>query len=152
MIVWRLARAVYPALDGEGARRHGGRWNAAGTPVAYTSEHLSLAVLEALVHTDPDLLPDDLTAYRIDVPDDLAELALSAFDAGAFPADWRDPYVSVRLGDAWAAPGGEALLVVPSLVVPQERNVLVNPRHPDAGRIQVVGSEPFALDSRLVGR
>lgn len=154
MIVWRLARAVYPALDGEGARRHGGRWNAPGTPVAYTSEHLSLAVLEALVHTDPDLLPDDLTAYRVEVPDDLAAPALAAYDAGTLRGDWRDPAVSVRLGEAWAAldgPGG-AVLVVPSLVVPQERNVLVNPRHPDAGRVRVASSEPFAFDSRLVSR
>ena len=118
----------------------------------YTSEHLSLAVLEALVHTAPDLLPDDLTAYRIDVPDDLASRAFDAFDIGALPAQWRDPDVSGRLGDAWAGSDDNALLVVPSLIVPQERNVLLNPRHPDAGRIRVVGAEAFAFDSRLLAR
>lgn len=147
MIVWRLALAAYPALDGEGARRRGGRWNEPGTPVVYTSEHLSLAVLESLVHADPDLLPDDLTAFQIEVPDEIAESALAA---GPLPDDWEDPDVSVRLGQEWVASGGP-VLVVPSIVVPRERNVLLNPRLARASEIRVVGQEPFAFDARLFG-
>ncbi len=144
MTVWRLARAAYPALDGEGARRVGGRWNRPGTAVVYTSAHLSLAVLEALVHTDPDLLPADLVAFEIDVPDDLAAPALLADDG-------RDAEASAAVGTAWAAAGPAALLV-PSVLVPRERNVLVNPRHPEARRVRIVGQEPFAFDPRLAGR
>ena len=150
MVVWRLARAVYPALDGEGARRRGGRWNEPGTPVVYTSEHLSLAVLESLVHADPDLLPDDLTAFQIEIPDEIAEPALVAFEAGGLPDGWEAPDVSARLGQEWAASGG-AVMVVPSVVVPQERNVLLNPRHARAPEIRVVRREPFAFDTRLLG-
>ena len=68
MTVWRLARAVYPALDGEGARLNGGRWNEPGTPIVYTAGSLSLAALEVLVHLNPDRLPDDLVAYGIALP------------------------------------------------------------------------------------
>ena len=151
MIVWRLARAAFPALDGEGARRHGGRWNSPGTPVVYTSEHLSLAVLEALVHTDPDLLPDDLTAFQIEIPGDVAGPGPSAFGPDDLPDDWQDPGVSVHIGEAWIARGGPAL-VVPSALVRQDRNVLLNPRHPDAGLVRVVGQETFSFDPRLVAR
>ena len=150
MIVWRLARLVYAALDGEGARRRGGRWNEPGTPVVYTSEHLSLAVLESLVHADPDLLPDDLTAFQIEVPDEIAGPALAAFEESPPPDTWGDPDVSARVGWEWVASGGP-VLVVPSAVVPQERNVLVNPRHERASEIRVVGREPFAFDARLFG-
>lgn len=150
MIVWRLARAVYPALDGEGARRQGGRWNAPGTPVVYTSEHLSLAVLEALVHTDLDLLPEDLTAFQIEIPDDVAGPALEAYAQSPFPDDWQDPDVSVELGQAWAA-SGSPVLVVPSVVLPRERNVLLNPRHAQVLGVRVAAQEPFAFDARLLG-
>ena len=68
MTVWRLARAVYPALDGEGARLNGGRWNEPGTPIVYTAGSLSLAALDVLVHLNPDRLPDDLVAYGIALP------------------------------------------------------------------------------------
>lgn len=116
----------------------------------YTSEHLSLAVLESLIHADPDLLPDDLTAFQIEIPSEIAEPALAAFEKNPLPDDWEDPDVSVRLGQEWVASGGPAL-VVPSIVVPQERNVLLNPRHARAPEIHVVGWEPFAFDTRLFG-
>ena len=64
----RLAREPFQDLDGEGARLHGGRWNSVGTPVVYTSSTLALAVLEMLVHVDPEDLPKDLVALRPDVP------------------------------------------------------------------------------------
>ena len=68
MTVWRLARAVYPALDGEGARLNGGRWNEPSTPIVYTAGSLSLAALDVLLHLNPDRLPDDLVAYGIALP------------------------------------------------------------------------------------
>lgn len=72
MYVWRLTRSGQTSLDGEGARRAGGRWNAPGVPVVYTVAHLSLAVVELLVYVRPERVPDDLVALEIEVPDNLA--------------------------------------------------------------------------------
>ena len=147
MIVWRLARRKHVALDGEGARLAAGRWNSWGTPVVYASEHLSLAVLEVLVHVDSDLLPQDLTAFRIEIPDGVSTARL---DTATLPRGWRTRIDRCRrLGDAWIAEARTAVLAVPSAVIPHETNVLINPRHEDSGRIHVVGSERFQLDARL---
>lgn len=70
MRVWRIAREVYPLLDGEGARRWGGRWNSPGTPIVYTASSSALAVLESLVARDEEDAPEDLILASIRVPDD----------------------------------------------------------------------------------
>ena len=72
MIVYRLAKAAFTALDGEGARLFGGRWNSPGRPMIYTAASPSLAVLEVLVHLDLpiDLMPDDYRLLAIEIPDD----------------------------------------------------------------------------------
>jgi RES domain-containing protein len=147
--VYRIARVRYAALDGEGARLVGGRWNSVGVPVVYTALTRALAVLESLVHADPDLVPPDLTTFEIDVPDGLAE---ETVDRDALPADWRRPghLRCVELGDTWFRRGGTPLLRVPSAVVPEEMNLLINPRHRDAARVEVISSAPFAFDARLL--
>jgi RES domain-containing protein len=150
MRVWRLARRVYSALDGEGARRAGGRWNSPGVPVVYTSSALSLAVLELLAHTDPDLLPNDLYAFEIEVPGSLTPRLL---DVSTLPSNWRQipNHPACRaIGDDWLKARSHALLGVPSAVIPEELNYLINPAHPDTGRIKVVRSRPFSLDQRLL--
>src|SRR5919198_3247531 len=88
MIVWRLARAPHAALDGEGGRRAAARWHTRGRPIVYTASHLSLAVLELLVHVDPDEIPADLLALTIDVPDDVA---VETLDTRSLPSDWQGP-------------------------------------------------------------
>jgi RES domain-containing protein len=151
MLAHRLVKARNAAapLDGEGARRAGGRWNPRGMAVAYCASSLSLAVLELLVHVDTNALPDDLVAIQVDIPDDLPARRVLATD---LPGDWRQDSgrAALRaLGARWFRDRREPLLVVPSVVVPGERNVLINPLHPDAGRIEVVAREPFRLDPRL---
>ena len=151
MRLWRLGPARHPPLDGEGARRASGRWNPRGVPMVYTSAHLSLAVLEKLVHVDFDTFPADVVSYEIEVPDDLAvrTLALAALPRGwdAMPA----PQSTQLLGRAWIEDAtGPGILSVPSVVVPRERNFLLNPSHPDAKRWKVVHREPFRLDARLL--
>ena len=149
MRVWRLARSVYPTLDGEGARLYGGRWNGPGTPVVYTAGSLSLAALELLVHLNPDRLPEDLIAYGVDVPDGLAVEEVAATN---LPDGW-DRRAEVpqlrRIGEDWAASAKTAALSVPSAVIPEERNVLLNPRHPAADEIRVAYHRPFDFDPRL---
>ena len=150
MRVWRIARAAYPPLDGEGARLHGARWNSPGVAVAYTAGSLALAIVELLVHTDPDLIPADLTAFEIEIPDGTATTRV---EHGALRDGWTDhtDFSPCReIGDAWARGGESCILQVPSAVVPEESNFLVNPRHPDAATIRVLSSRPFAFDPRLL--
>ena len=149
MRVWRLARSVYPALDGEGARLYGGRWNEPGTPVVYTAGTLSLAALEQLVHLSPDRLPGDLVAYGVDIPDGLTVEEIAASE---LPDGWDRRVEAAelrRIGERWAEKKEAAALSVPSAVIPEERNYLINPRHPAAGEIRVAYQRPFDFDPRL---
>ena len=151
MRVHRLVKARHAgsALDGEGARRVGGRWNAPGIPVAYCASTLSLAVLELLVHVDPISIPEDLVAEEIDIPDGLP---MADWRPGNLPERWREEAGKPALqamGGAWARAGASGVLRVPSVIVPAEPNVLINPAHPDAGRIRRVAQAPFTQDPRL---
>lgn len=150
MDLWRIARQAHAALDGEGARLHGGRWNSPGTAVVYAASHLSLAALEYLVGIDPDDAPDDLVALRLHVPDGAPELV---YRAATVPAAWQrtpPPPECQAIGDQWARNGEHLLLRIPSVLVPEEGNVLVNPTHPDASLVRIVQSRPFAFDPRLL--
>ena len=150
MLVWRITRAAHQALDGEGARLNGGRWNSEGVAVVYASSTLSLAALEYLAHVDPEDVPGDLVAMGVEVPDDLPDERIRASD---LPPDWNrvpDHPACVDRGDAWARAARTPLLRVPSAIVPEEESVLLNPRHPDAARVGVDLTRPFAFDPRLL--
>jgi RES domain-containing protein len=150
VIVWRLARLAHVKLDGEGARLAGGRWNSRGYPAVYTSSRLSLAALELLVHTDVPLVPPDLVACEIDVPD---TPDIETVEFADLPRDWRLPgHPSCRaLGDRWLDAGRTVVLRVPSAVVPEEWNYIINPAHRAAKAIEIVRRRKFAFDSRLLG-
>ena len=136
---WRVGRAAHADLSGEGARRHGGRWNSPGLPMVYTAEHPALAVLEVRVHLDlpPELLPDDYVLMRVDLPDEPPE------EVAAMPSDPRS------VGDDWLRSGRTAVLRVPSAIVPTATNLLLNPRHPRAAEARVPLTRPFQFDARL---
>lgn len=151
MLLWRLTPKTHSAkpLSGEGSRRHGGRWNHAGTAVVYSSATLSLAVLEYLVNLDVSHLPTDLVSIELNVPDNLSRKEISAND---LPPTWRDypgPEDLKDIGSAWIKTGADPLLVVPSAVIPREFNFVINPDHPAAVGIKTVKIEPFTLDPRL---
>ena len=145
MIVYRLCKATHIALDGEGARLWGGRWNSAGRPTVYTAATPSLAVLEVLVHLDlpADLLPDDLRLLTIAVPDD-APLRVP-------DGDTADDAACIAQGDAFLDIGDALAFRVGSVLIPQEWNMLLNVRHADMARVALTADEPFRLDPRLVG-
>lgn len=150
MILWRITRTPYQALDGEGARLYGGRWNSEGVSVVYGSASLSLAALEYLVHVDLEDVPADLVAMRIEVPKDAG---ISRISSDELPTGWNltpSRPECVEIGDAWAHKGAELMLHAPSAIIPEEYNVLVNPRHPHAKHVRVVGTRPFAYDPRLL--
>jgi len=147
---WRLCKRRYAAsaFSGEGARAGGGRWNLPGTAVVYTSGSLSLAALEALVHMDAGDAPDDLVAMAVDIPEGLHVKDVAIRE---LPRNWRatpGPPALQRLGSEWAKGLETAVLSVPSVVVPQERNYLLNPAHADLKRIRIGKPMRFVLDAR----
>ena len=149
MLLWRLCSARYPALTGEGARRAGGRWNHKGTKMVYCSGSLALAVLEVFVHLDSSLLPDDLVAVAVEVPD---EIVIDRLDPATLPPDWRDipgPEALRDTGTDWVASGTGVALAVPSAIIEQEWNYLLNPDHPEFAKLLARAPEPFRFDARM---
>jgi len=147
--VWRVCSKRHQRFDGEGARRYGGRWNHAGTPVVYTSGSLSLAALELFVHVDIDIASADLVAIQVDVPD---SIAIDTIKIESLPKNWRRypaPEALKDIGTAWGAKASTAILAVPSSVIPEERNYLLNPAHRDFKRIRIRKPMPFHFDARM---
>lgn len=144
MQIFRICRDIHQTLDGEGARLCGGRWNSPGFPLVYTSEHISLCVLEQLVHLDPDLIPDNWVVVTIEIPDHLSSEELSKLPA--------KENATRKFGDRWLSEKRSLLLKVPSIVVTQECNVLLNPLHSEMKKVIIKGVTPFVFDPRFIER
>ncbi len=143
------AEYVRTAFDGEGAYRYGGRWSSSGVRLCYTSEHQSLAMLEYFVHLDPDDAPDDLMLASADIPDDLSRAQKGPKE---LPSHWREtpapPSLAV-IGDRFVRESAGALLIVPSALAPSENNWLLNPLHPDFGKVLIRPVEHLSYDPRM---
>jgi RES domain-containing protein len=151
MLVWRICKAAHvkSGFSGAGAEQHGGRWNHKGLPMVYASSSLSLAALELFVHLQPDSVPDDLRSIVATIPHELPSEELKISD---LPANWRDypaPASLRDIGSAWLRELRSLMLFVPSAVNPEEKNVLINPRHPAASRISGFRSKSFQFDPRM---
>jgi RES domain-containing protein len=149
--VYRLLRAPYSKkpFDGEGAYRFGGRWSSPGVRLAYSAEHLSLAMVEYFVHIDPDDPPKDLVVAAADIPNSVSRRTIAAKN---LPVNWRAtpaPPELAAMGDAFALDCFAAVLIVPSALAPAESNWLINPRHPHFARIRIHLPEPFQYDPRF---
>jgi RES domain-containing protein len=141
MRVSRLVKRAYADnLDGTGAYLTGGRWNSKGKFVVYTASCGALAVVEYLAHIKT--LPKGLMLVLIEIPD-----TLKIEKVRAIPAD---PVAFLQIGDDWLDTNATSVLEVPSVLVPRQLNYLINPKHPLAGAIQIIESNPFAFDSRLI--
>jgi RES domain-containing protein len=146
---WRIDRKIYRAttFTGEGARLYGGRWNSQSFSVVYTAEHRSLAMLEVLVHLRK---PKDYELYSVKFDESLVqELATDNLPRGW---DAEPPTSNTQeIGDKWVMSASSAVLSVPSAVVPEERNYILNPRHADFKHMQIDGPFPCYFDPRLLG-
>jgi RES domain-containing protein len=140
------------AFSGEGARLEGARWNLPGTPAVYAASTLGLALLEFLVHVDPsemDLARLDLETRTADIPSDLAILEVPS---RSLPDQWNAiPWSrsSQTYGARFLHEAKYLVIAVPSVVVPSERNYLLNPLHPDFPKIRLGPPKPFVIDHRL---
>jgi RES domain-containing protein len=150
VLVWRLSAKQYWKFDGAGAKTAGGRWNSPGHAVVYTSATVSLAVLEFLAHFSRNRIVKEVVLTSAEIPSGIEVLRISV--SGLLDG-WRlspPPEHLQMIGDEWIANGRSAVLVVPSAVVPEESNYLLNPAHPDFKRIQVKRPAPFVFDPRIV--
>jgi len=152
MRVWRICRKPYVdiALDGIGGMYTSGRWHNKGHPIVYTATSAALAALEVLVHVDPLTAPTDLRLLAIELPDDLTTEVLELV---SLPDGWHSvpaPTALQSLGSSWLTSGRTAALNVPSAIITVERNVLLNPRHPETQRIRISSDEAFTFDTRLL--
>ena len=153
MRVFRIERERYlpDTLRGIGASlSNGSRWNSYGTFLVYTAQSRALAMLEVSVHLNlRDELPTDRMLVEIEIPDEVKILEISKEE---LPKNWNSKPPtghSQVVGDAFVRNGEAAVLKVPSSIVEEEFNFLINPNHPEAAKIKVVSSRPFLFDERL---
>jgi RES domain-containing protein len=145
VFLWRISN--HDTLDGRGGLLASARWHTRGRPVVYLATTPAGAVVEALVHLElkPNQLPKSYRLLKAEAPDDLIKMHFSALTA-----DWRHNETASRtLGDEWLARNQTALLEVPSAILPETSNVLLNPLHPEAAQINVLWHEAYPFDERL---
>ncbi len=152
MQVYRLLRRAFAAsgpFSGEGSFLHGGRWSSPGIRLSYASTHRSLAILEYRAHIDPAFAPEDLVIATLTLPDEIA-----AAPTPTLPSHWRNspPPGELRsIGDRFVTGATAAIMLIPSVIVPEENNVLINPLHPDFSRAHLDPElAPFRYDNRLL--
>lgn len=149
--VWRIVKRKHAAsaFDGNAARRFGGRWNSPGRRAVYVSGSKSLALLEILVHLEVSRPVPRLVAFTFKLDAQLIERLRS----DVLPRDWRTGRGLVstqRIGDEWLASSRSVGLAVPSTIVPEELNYVLNPEHSAFAGLRVGRPIPFLLEPRLV--
>ena len=148
MVLWRISN--HSSLTGDGGLRASGRWHTRGRRIVYCTLNPAAALLETLVHFEIDLrdLPKRYRLLKLEAPGDLGVAQVTIAD---LPERWIERTDATRaVGDTWLAAGRSPLLAVPSAIVPETLNVLLNPAHQDARRIVVTQIGDHALDPRLL--
>lgn len=148
---WRMTKAEHAstAFDGEGAKNNGGRWNRKGTPAIYTAWSRSLATLEILVHMEQPNLLDQYVHIPVSFDDSLC-IQIPTKD---LPSDWKSDAVPVStqmLGSMWAHEKASLILVLPSVIIDTEFNYIINPQHPDFGKLKYGDPISYSLDPRML--
>lgn len=154
--IWRIS-TITPAysaddLTGAGAKITGGRWNRPGNPLLYCAPTRALAGLETVVHLAAGSLPLNRYLVRIDIPEPVWK-AREIFTDRTAPVGWDAlpaGKISLNFGDHWLASLRSALLEVPSVIVPEEGNILINPLHPDVKGITATTIRKWNYDARLI--
>lgn len=149
---WRIDKALRSGPDvfsGEGGVRCPGRWNRLGTRIVYTTESLSLAAMEKFVHMGDEGRDIKFVSYEVVVP---AEVKIRVLKLEDMPPGWKDipaPRSTMDIGTAWISSSSTAVLKVPSVVIEDEYNFLLNPLHPGFKKIKISSPKPFRFDNRM---
>lgn len=147
----RIVFAEYQALafTGEGARDHPGRWNHKGFPVIYAAETRALAALEFFIRLTPKSRDEELVIITAEIPE---RLSTEKLELSSLPPGWDSvPFSGFtrKFGTVWLDENRTAVLFVPSVILPEEHNVLLNPVHPDFKKIRVNVPRTFTYDRRV---
>lgn len=149
MVVYRIGKTRHNRdLTGEGARLNGGRWNHILTPCLYTSQSRALAILEYTVDINIDDIPRALSVTTIEIAEDTI-LNISQSD---LPGNWMQvpsPSSTKDFGSNILKAATAPIIKIPSIVVPQEFNYLLNPLHPDSKNFKILSVEDFIYDVRI---
>ncbi len=148
MTIYRLANEQYKDdISGTGAKLFGGRWNTAGLPVLYTTENISLAVLEILVRTDISLIPLHYYLIKIELPD---MASITILNKNKLKKGWKnDPGYTQWIGNEFLKSNKALVLKIPSVIVDQEHNFIINTEHIEFKKIKITSSNKFSFDKRL---
>lgn len=149
MIVWRLCREEYANLSGVGAYLYGGRWNSQGYSVIYTASSLSLAFLELLPGLRKGSQPKGYVSLEIHIH---AQVLQEKIMLSEFPKEWREGKGHnwfLQRGDEWLRSKRSLLLMVPSVIVSSEYNIIINPQHNEFSEVKITNILPFPIDPRF---
>lgn len=150
MRVYRITKSQYVTdFSGRGAATFGGRWNSKGTYILYTAASLSLAMLETVVHLSETAATSMYLAACLELPLNNVEI----WTPEDLPERWRDyPSLEVlkNIGDDFVRRNDALALKLPSVIIPEESNYLVNPRHQQFNEIKLVYSRDLSFDTRLL--
>lgn len=147
MILYRFTRAEFSHdLSGEGSRRFGGRWNSKGNAVVYTSLNISLALLELLIHSVSydEIKTNELMIIETNI-NQFKEITAPQLKSG-----WQDDIDYSRyIGDEFLNSQSSLLMQIPSAIIHEEYNVLINPKHKDFSKVKIKSARIFQFDARL---
>lgn len=150
MIIYRITKNEHVALDGMGGLFGSGRWHKKGNLVIYASEHASLAAWEKIVHvTNFENLPNNLLLVKIEIPDRIElptvpqTVLVNGWDSYPFTVE------TVDYGTSFLRTNEHLALKVPSAIIPDEFNIIINPLHPDIKDCKVISTVPFIFDKRV---
>jgi RES domain-containing protein len=142
MIVWRISE--FADLSGQGGIKFSARWHSKGRPIVYTADSAASALLEVLVHTPAVDMPNSCQLLKIEFED-------MQYFKPILPIFWtEDIYITREIGDDWLSNNRAPLLKVPSAIVPDCWNYLVNPNHPQSSRAKILSRKRFKIDPRLI--
>jgi len=147
---YRIVQAAWArnAMNGEGAWLHGGRWNPPGLHAVYLAESRALAALEIIVHAPREVMSLDWRIIEVEVPDEL----IQAVSRAGLPGGWRalpSSLTAQNFGAAWLRARKALAIRLPSVVIPEERTLMLNPRHEDVVKLRLSKPKEFRLDPRF---
>lgn len=136
------------AFSGFGAKEYGGRWNSKGTPVVYLAANQAQAILEVVVHLESESQLHNFSLFEVTFDDS----HVIALPQESWPEDWKDdpaPASAKSIGDQWVVNNESLILQVPSSIVGDTPNYIINPYHADLRQLSISGPIPYPIDPRI---